>query len=352
MNPSLFIFSEKIEENAKKLKNYLSMDNIDILGVTKVMLGDPRYAKILIEAGIETLGDSRIQNIIRMRRGGIKEKIFQIRSPQISEAKYTFKYADGAFITEIDTLKVISNYSKIYGKKFGIIVMVELGDLREGVMPKDLYDFVKESLNYKIEFLGIGTNLGCFGGVIPTEDKMNELSRLKEELIKNGIDVKIVSGGATDTLYLYERGRLSGINQLRIGEAIALGRDTTGNREISYLNRDTFLLKAEIIEIKEKPSKPYGEIGRDAFGNIPKIMDIGLRKRAIIALGIQDVDIGSLIPLDKGIRILGGSSDHIILDITESEENYAIGSEVEFHLLYPGLLKLMTSHHVKKVYKS
>lgn len=352
MNPKLIIFSEKIGENARKLKDLLSKQNINILGVTKVMLGDPRYAKILIDSGIEYLGDSRIKNIIRMRRAGIEEKIFQIRSPQISEARYTVKYAEGAFVSEIETVKVLSRYSKIYSKRFGIIVMVELGDLREGVLPKDIYNFVKELINYDVEFLGVGTNLGCYGGVIPTEDKMLELLKLKEDLESNGINVGIVSGGATDTLQLFEMGKLKGITQLRIGEAIALGRDTTGNREIPYLNRDTFLLSAEIIELKEKPSKPYGEIGRDAFGKIPEIEDKGIRKRAIIALGKQDVDVESLIPVDRGLRVLGGSGDHIIIDVTEGEEHYKVGSEVSFHLLYPSLLKLMTSPHVAKIYKS
>lgn len=352
MNPSLFIFSEKIRENASKLKNLLAKEKIEILGVTKVTLGDPNYAKILIDAGIDTLGDARIQNIIRMKRSGINAKIFQIRSPQISEIRNSVKYADGAFVTELETIKKISYYSKIYHKNFGIIVMVEMGDLREGVLPKDLLQFIKEAMNYHIEFLGIGMNLGCYGGVIPTEEKIQEFLSIKDILVENGIDVRILSGGATDTLKLFEEGKLHGINQLRIGEAIILGRDTTGNREIPYLNRDTVILEGEIIEIKEKQSKPIGLIGRDAFGKIPVIEDKGIRKRAIIALGKQDVEIESLIPIDKKISVLGGSSDHIILDITESEENYRIGSSVRFNLLYPGLLRLMTSPFVKKIYVS
>jgi len=182
MNPTIFIFSKKIEENARKLKSLLSKGGIDILGITKVMLGNPKYASILIKSGITSLGDSRIQDIIKMRKSGIDAKIFQIRAPQISEAKYTVKYADGAFVTEIETLKALSYYAKKYNKIFSYIVMVEMGDLREGVMPENLFSFVKKSLDFGMEFLGIGTNLGCYGGVIPTREKIEELVSLKDIL--------------------------------------------------------------------------------------------------------------------------------------------------------------------------
>ncbi|MDP8011795.1 MAG: alanine/ornithine racemase family PLP-dependent enzyme [Thermoplasmata archaeon] len=348
MNPKLFIFLNKIEENARKLKHLLSKEGIDILGITKVMLGNPKYAEILIKSGITNIGDSRIQNITKMKKYGIDAKFFQIRAPQISEVEYTVKYADAAFVTEIETVKALSYYSKKLERKFGYLVMVEMGDLREGVMPEDLLQFVNESMKYGIEFLGIGTNLGCYGGVIPTREKIDELVQLKDLLEDHGISSKIVSGGATDTLQLFEKKELKGINQLRLGESIVLGRDTTGNREIEYLNRDTVILEAEIIEIKNKPSKPYGKIGHDAFGHVPEIPDIGIRRRAIIALGKQDVELESLIPLDNKIKILGGSGDHVILDITDSEENYKVGSVIKFNVLYPALLKLMTSPFVQK----
>jgi len=350
VNPTLKIYTQKIKQNAITLKNMLSKHRVDIVAVTKVAHGDPKFAEIMNLAGIEWLGDSRIQNIVRMRRKGVDKRILQIRSPQISEIALSVKHADAALITELEIAKRIASQSKRADKKFGVIVMVELGDLREGLMPDEVVPFVREISNYYLDFLGIGTNLGCYGGVLPTIDKINVLLSLRDNLIDSGIDVPVVSGGATDTLSLIEEGRVTGINQLRIGEAIILGRDTTGNRNIPYLNKDTMLLEAEIIEIKEKASKPYGEIGRDSFGNIPVIDDLGTRKRAIIALGKQDVDLGHLVPLDPDVKILGGSSDHIILDIHESEIDYKVGSVVQFLPRYPSVLKLMGSPYVKRVY--
>ena len=348
MFPRINIYLDRIYQNAKKLKGILN--TIEIMGVTKGVCGDPFIAKEMLKGGVDYIGDSRIENIIKMRRKGIESKIFQIRSPQLSEIRKTVKYTDGVFISEISIAKAIAEYSRLIGKKIGIIVMVELGDLREGVMPEDVLNFINESRNYGAEILGIGTNLGCFGGVVPTKEKMEDLLKIKETLESNGIDIKIVSGGATDTISLFEKEIIPGINQLRIGEAILLGNDTTGNRRIEYLRHDTFTIEAEIIELKEKPSIPYGVIGRDAFGNIPHHIDKGKRKRAILALGRQDVDIESLIPTEGGLEILGGSSDHIIVDVTDSQNNYKVGDKISFYPLYPSLLKAMCSKGVKKRY--
>ncbi len=348
MLPKINIFIDRISHNAKTLKNRLK--SIEIMGITKGVCGDTEIAKAMIESGIELLGDSRISNIVRMRREGIKEKIFQIRSPQISEIRSTVKYADGAFITELKIARAISRQAKLMNKKFELIMMVELGDLREGVMPDETLDFALTLKKDGIALSGIGTNLGCFGGVVPTEEKLLELLKVKEKLEKSGIEINVVSGGATDTIHLFEKNGIQGITQLRIGEAILIGHDTTGNRNIDYLRQDTFTIEAEIIELREKPSLPYGIIGRDAFGNTPVHRDRGMRKRAILALGKQDVEFDQLIPLDKGVEILGGSSDHMVVDVTEAEKKYEVGGSMLFYPLYPSLLKFMCSRDSNKEY--
>jgi len=352
MYPELEIDVEKIRYNLRKVRDLLRSKSADLLFVTKVTQGDPRIARIGVEEGIEWFGESRIDNIIRLRKGGIDKKIMQIRSPQISEIVKTVKYSDCAVLTEIDVAKLLSKEAKRQGRKFHVLLMVEMGDLREGIMPENVVEFSKEVLKMdNIEIIGIGTNLGCLGGVIPTKEKMEKLLEIKDELEDNGISIEIISGGATDTLYLFENNEIRGINQLRIGEAIFLGRDTTNNRIIPYLRNDAFRIKAEIIEIKEKPSRPYGKIGRDAFGNIPEFEDLGLRKRAILAIGKEEIDFQSIIPIDKDIRILGGSSDHTVVDITDSKIDYRVGDLVEFYPLYSSLMKSFISKNIKKKIK-
>ncbi|MGC8644717.1 MAG: alanine racemase [Thermoplasmata archaeon] len=350
MNPVLTIDTLKIKRNALKLKEMLSRKGVDVVGVTKVVQGDVRIAQSLLEAGLSWLGESRIENIANMRKKGIEASILQIRSPQLSESIRSVRYADAALVSDSTIARALSSSAKRIGKRFGVIVMIELGDLREGIMPETAVSFAKEMRDNGVEFLGIGTNLGCYGGVIPTREKLENLLSVRDELVDRGFDVPVVSGGATDTIKLFEDGGISGINQLRIGEAIMFGNDTTRNREIPYLERDTMILRAEVIECRRKRSLPYGEIGRDAFGNIPKIEDRGERLRAIVALGKQDIEIGSLKAVDPGIEILGGSGDHLILDIEESENRYGPGSTVEFIPGYQSVLRLMLSPSIRKHY--
>ncbi|PIE79256.1 MAG: alanine racemase, partial [Chloroflexi bacterium] len=63
--------------------------------------------------------------------------------------------------------------------------------------------------------------------------------------------------------------------------------------------------------------------------------------RAIAAIGRGDVDIAGLVPLEKGIDIIGGSSDHLLLDLTDITEKYRVGDRVRFSMNYSALLQAM-----------
>ena len=105
------------------------------------------------------------------------------------------------------------------------------------------------------------------------------------------------------------------------------------------------------MELKEKPSLPIGEVGVDAFGQKPYYEDRGIIKRAIIAIGQQDTDPGSMEPLDEQMDILGASSDHMILDVSKCTKAYKVGDVVSFKVGYGGMLKTATSPYVEKVIK-
>jgi len=138
----------------------------------------------------------------------------------------------------------------------------------------------------------------------------------------------------------------SGINNLRIGEGILLGTDISRNRSIPYLNKDTMYLEAEIVETAVKRSVPFGTIGADAFGNVPSFANRGMRKRAIAAIGRQDLRIEGITPVDNGVDILGASCDHLVLDVEESWVPVKTGSLLRFSVDYPAMLALATSPYV------
>ncbi|MDD4089824.1 MAG: alanine racemase, partial [Tissierellia bacterium] len=77
--------------------------------------------------------------------------------------------------------------------------------------------------------------------------------------------------------------------------------------------------------------------------------DRGTRKRAIVALGNQDLgDSSRLIPKDKDMQVLGASSDHTILDIHDCKTEYKLGDIVEFNILYQAMLMTTLSDFVHK----
>ncbi len=135
-------------------------------------------------------------------------------------------------------------------------------------------------------------------------------------------------------------------NNLRLGEAILLGRETSYGEKLINTYEDAFTFEAQIIEIYDKPSKPEGLIGVNAFGEKVEFEDYGIIKRAILGFGVQDASFENLMPIDNNIKLLGASSDHTIVEIKGGD--YKIGDVVAFNTSYGSLLSLATSEYVYK----
>lgn len=346
--PRLEINLGKISHNIKNLKELYASKGIDIIGVTKAICGNSDIADTFIKNGISILADSRISNIRKMRTEGVKAQFLLLRTPLPSQAEEVVKYADISFNSEISVVKRLSKFAVEQNTKHKIILMVELGDLREGIMPSDLHSAIEQIIGLEgIELVGLGTNLACFGGIAPDDEKMNYLSTLAtnaEE--KFGLTLDYVSGGNSANYdWFMSTKNVGRINNLRIGESIFLGRETLHRNPIPDLFTDAFTLVAEIIESKTKPSTPYGKISQDASGNIPEFKDNGQIKRAILGIGLQDVLVSGLTP-KSDIEIIGASSDHIIVDTKNIE--YKVGTELGFNVSYGALLSAMTSPYVIK----
>jgi len=311
--------------------------------------------KILDGSDIDYLADSRIQNL-KKYEGAKKERVL-LRLPMNSETDEVVKYADISLNSELKTIKNLNESAKRQNKIHKILLMIDLGDLREGIFFKnedEIYHTVEEILNLKnIELFGLGVNLTCYGAVIPKSDNLSILVEIARKIEKKfDIKLQMISGGNSSSIYLIGRKELpEGINNLRVGEAFLLGGETAYSQKLEGFYDDAFTLEAEIVELKEKQSVPIGETGVDAFGNKPVYEDRGIIKRAIIAVGRQDVDPDALHPIDSKIDILGASSDHLILDISKSDMKYKVGDIVNFKLSYSSLLRATTSGYVDRVYK-
>lgn len=345
--PRIEIALSQIRDNARMLSELYGQKGISLMGVSKAVLGEPAIAEAMIQGGVKFIADSRLENIQKMRSAGISTQFVLLRTA-LSQAESVVINVDISLNTELETVKELSRYANIHHKIHQIIVMVEMGDLREGILPENLSYFIKQTLALAhIKVIGIGCNLACYGGIKPDHRKMSELSKLADDIAKEfQIDLKIVSGGNSANYEWYKCVQnVDKINNLRLGESILLGCETVHRKAIPGLHTNAFRLVAEVIESKNKPSLPFGEICQDAFGNVPQFQDRGVRQRAIVALGRQDVLVSALIP-NNDWKILGSSSDHLILD--SQNYNLAVGSEVNFNLDYGGLLAAMTSPFIKK----
>ncbi|MGB7249766.1 MAG: alanine/ornithine racemase family PLP-dependent enzyme [Phormidesmis sp.] len=345
--PRIEISLSRIQANAQVLCDLYARKGISVMGVSKAVLGEPAIAQAMIRGGVKFIADSRIENIQKMKRAGIPAQLVLLRTA-LSQAEQIVQNADISLNTEIATLEELSYYAKAHNKIHPVIIMVELGDLREGILPCDLMPFVRRvrSLSH-IKITGVGCNLTCYGGIKPDTKNMRMLCELVEMIEHEfGMTLNIVSGGNSANYEWCSAERTVGkINNLRIGESILLGRETVNRQMIPGLSAHAFQLVAEVIEFKQKPSLPFGEICQDAFGNIPRVKDRGLHQRAIVALGRQDVLTSGLRSPDQ-LEILGSSSDHTILD--SQNHPLKIGDEVNFELDYGGLLSAMTSPFIKK----
>ncbi|MEK3800502.1 alanine/ornithine racemase family PLP-dependent enzyme [Peribacillus sp. FSL H8-0477] len=348
--PRIEINTVKIGHNVEALLNLYGSKGIDIIGVTKGVCGSPEIAKVFVDKGIHLLGDSNIKNLKKMREANIKAEFVLLRTPALSEIDSVIKYADISLNTELAIIKSLSAEAKKENVVHKIILMIEMGDLREGIMSENLDEFIAEVLKLPhINLIGIGANFACFGGVKPTNDKMKELSSLSQEIEKKfSLSLTYISGGNSANYSWFKTTENIGhINNLRVGESILLGKETLHRMNIPGLFTDAFTFISEVIESKIKPSVPYGEIAQNTLGQTPHFEDRGKIRRAILGVGFQDVQVSGLRP-KVDVEIIGSSSDHTVVDAKKID--LQVGDEVPFSLNYSALLSVMSSPNVSKQY--
>lgn len=353
--PKLVIDRKIMDANIKDVIGKCAEQGIEVVAVVKGVNGLPGIMQIVMDAGAKTIASSRLSQLREARKLNPDIKTYALRIPMLSEVEELVESADISLNSELEVLEKINEVCEEKGITHNVIIMCELGDLREGIYNKDeLKKVVLEVENEltSLHLLGIGTNLGCYGSILPTVEKMNELVELADFVSETiGRKIEVVSGGATTSFPLVARGEMpEGINQLRIGDGLYVS-DLDECFHYEMHDQEALTLQAEIVELKEKPSHPIGEIAVNAFGNKVEYEDKGIRTRALIAIGKQDIgEYSHLRPLDPDIEVIGGSSDHTIVDITNAKRDYKLGDIMEFHLMYETMLMSTQSEYVDKEY--
>lgn len=349
------LYRDKLRHNYEFLNKLFKRNHIDWSIVTKLLCGTKPYLKEVVELGNNEICDSRISNLRRIKELAPEAQTVYIKPPAKNAIPSVIKYADVSFNTEFTTMKLLSEEAQKQDKIHKAVIMIELGDLREGVLGERLLDFYESVFKLpNLKITGIGANLNCLYGVMPSEDKLVQLS-LYKQLIEATFNRKIpwVSGGTSVVIPLLLRHRLpKGINHFRIGETLYFGNNLYSGGQIKGMKKDVLKLYAQIIEMQKKPKVPTGEIESNPAGDSYELNEEDYGKtsyRAIIDVGSLDISTDYIIPEDKHIEITGSSSDMIVLDLGASRRNYKVGDFISFQLKYMGALGLLNSPYIEKL---
>jgi predicted amino acid racemase len=340
---------DKVEQNTRVLVDRLASTGIRVTGITKAVLGSPEVGAAMLRGGARGLGDSRVPNLARLAGLDRAPRRTLIRSPMLSQAGGVVGVADVSVNTEAVVLAALDRAASRTKRTHGIVLMVELGDLREGIALDDAPEAVRAVLGHSsLRLVGLGANLACQNGVVPDDRNMGILTGLVDDIeALHGISLDVVSGGNSANLnWALNTDDVGRIDELRLGEAILLGVDPLYRTPIPGLHTDAFTLTAEVIEVAMKPAQPWGDRAQAAFGEAPIRTGSGTVHQAILALGRQDVDADGLQP-PEGITILGMSSDHLVVDL--GDHPVVVGDEIDFGLGYGALVRAMTSPFVTKI---
>lgn len=348
------LYRSKLKNNFDHLDRLFKSNKTEWAVVTKLLCGNKLYLQELINLGIRELCDSRVSNLKAIKKLDPNVQTVYIKPPAKRSIKSIVNYADVSFNTEFETIKMLSDEALRQGKIHRVVIMVEMGDLREGVMGEDLIKFYGEVFELAgIEIIGIGANINCLSGVLPTQDKYIQLS-LYKQLIESKFNRGIpwITAGTSITIPLLFRQQIpSSVNHFRIGETLFFGRNLLTEETFEGMKADVFMLFTEIIEISEKPIVPIGYLAENPSGETVNVNeeDYGVKAyRAIVDVGLLDIQTDFIEPEDTGIEIVGASSDMLILDLGNQYKEYKVGDVIPFRLKYMGALGLFNSNYIEK----
>jgi predicted amino acid racemase len=364
--PVLEINLNSLRHNTRVELDFFRKHGIEIMGVNKVFNGMVETAEAIVQGGMKVVAESKIGNLMKLKDLPCEKAL--LRSPGLSEISDTVQYADISLAAEITAIEALSEEAVRQGKIHKVLLMIDMGDLREGIWFEELEEI--EAAAAKIlklpglDLYGLGTNFGCYGTVLATEKNAADFVEIAKMLEKRlCIKFKYLSGGNCSSYRLVEKGTMpKEINHLRIGAQHEFGIEYVegrylegychSNKEVNRYVSDAYILKGEIIELREKPTVPVGELGMDSFMNTKVFHDRGIRKQAILSFGRQDVPFENIHPADERIMVLGQTSNHTILDIGDTGMTYRLGDIIAFEIDYTALLYLCNSPDIEKIFIS
>lgn len=349
----LKLYRDRLQHNYRHIDKVFKEHNIDWGIVTKLLCGEEKFLKEVLALGVKEIHDSRVTNLKAIKKVAPDVQTVYIKPAPKKSIPEIIEFADVSFQTEYEIIKLLSAEAVRQNKLHKIIIMIEMGDLREGVMGEELVDFYEKVFELPgISVIGLGANFNCLHGVMPTRDKLVQLSLYKQIIeTKFNKNIPWVSGGTSVTIPLLFTHQLpKGINHFRIGEALFFGLNLFTGETFEGMHDDVFELCAEIIELTEKPMIPDGILAENPSGDNYEIDESLYGKtshRAILDIGLLDVNPKFLLPKDD-LTVVGASSDMLVVELGVNEKNYKVGDVLQFSLRYMGALSILNSRYINK----
>lgn len=349
----LKLYRNKLQHNYRHLEQVFKAHKIDYGIVTKLLCGEEKFLREVLDLGVKEVHDSRVSNLKAIKKIAPDVQTVYIKPAPKKSIPDIIKFADVSFETELDIIRLLSAEAVRQQKIHKIIIMIEMGDLREGVMGEELINFYAQVFELPgISVIGLGANFNCLHGVMPTQDKLIQLS-LYTQIIEAKFNRKIpwISGGTSVTIPLLFTHQLpKGINHFRIGEALFFGLNLFTGETFEGMHHDVFELSAEIIELTEKPMVPNGIMAENPSGDSYEIDESLYGKkshRAILDVGLLDINPKFLIMKDEQ-TVVGASSDMLVIELGKNADKYKVGDTLQFGLRYMGALSLLNSRYISK----
>ncbi|MCX8032041.1 MAG: alanine racemase [Thermoleophilia bacterium] len=335
--PTLRVNLETIGQNTEAVARLLRDRNLALVAVTKGCLGDPRVAAAMLEGGAIALADTRESNLERLRNSFPEVELHRIYLPSFMEPSVL---ADIAYVSSLEGAARLADLVAASflagGKSQKVMIMVESGDLREGVPKEQLADLALFIASRReLELVGLATNYACFqgtpSGVLQSAVIVAEAAGQLRSL---GYEVPRVSGGNSSLLgFLVDGCDLpKEITELRCGEALLLGHDALYRRTLPGCRGDGCVLRAEVVERYTKRT-----VEKES-------------RRVVLAVGRQDLGRGEIAFVDPWLTEVGRSSDYLVAELDPGAEDLSVGCEVEIRLFYEALVAAWSSPYVKLEY--
>lgn len=332
----------------------MNSKNISWGVVTKILCGTRSFLAEILKLNPSMVLDSRLSNLAKIKALNPTITTAYIKPPPKRILSKILEVADISFNTQYETLEELNALASKKEMQHRVVIMIEMGELREGIMRDSMLHFFEKVLSLPhIIVVGIGTNLTCMNGILPTQETLLKLTQYKN-LIEERFShpIPLLSAGTSITLPFLNNDLVpSSINHFRLGETLFFGNDLLQEKKMAGLRDDVFILKAEIIEVLEKPAVPFGRRGKNVLGQINTSKageKKGERWRILVDVGILDINPDDLSPLNSNLRIDGASSDILALELAPNALPPKIGDFVQFRVNYMGALRLMGSFYIEK----